>query len=229
MQETSKKYTNEGMYLQFENGFFLDLSKERIQHLADEYWNNPQKIPVEIRENENFKTCPVCPYRGQNVLCSAIKPLLPFLEVMDNFLSCDKVTAVYVDHQGVIHVSNTSLQNALQYVTNMALFEYCEDAKEYHPYFKGIMPFMSIKEAVAVVHLNLYWLQKGDVAKITEIIKEMRAAVVVTSRSCVQRLQLVCKSDPFLNAYVRTHTFSEMLSMDMENALDGYFSKSKLN
>lgn len=217
-------HKREGMYLHFTDGVLLDLSKERVQRLADEYWNNPAKLPLHIRQDNAFKTCDVCPFKGRSVFCSAIKPLLPFLEEMDKFRSFDKVTAVYVKKEGLAYISETAMQNALQYVTNMAVFEYCEKAKQYHIYFQGIEPFMDMSEARSRLFLNIYWLNKGDREKVGRLIDEMRHAVTVISKNCVERLNLLCKSDAFINAYIKTHTLAETLAIaGIDATLEEYF------
>jgi hypothetical protein len=217
-------HKNEGMYLHFSDNSFLDLSKDHVRNLADEYWNNPLKLPPHIRENNAFKTCAVCPFVGQDVFCSAMKPLLPFLEQMDSFNSYDKVTAVYVKQEGFEYVSETTMQGALQYVTNMAIFEYCEHAKQYRTYFQGIEPLMDMGEAVSRLYLNIYWLNEGDQEKVIKIIDEMRHVATITSKNCVKRLNLICKSDAFVNAYVRTYYFADMLRIKVVNGLlEAYF------
>ena len=41
-------YQKEGMLIHFKDGGdFLDLTVENIKKLADEYWNNPEKLPPE--------------------------------------------------------------------------------------------------------------------------------------------------------------------------------------
>jgi hypothetical protein len=217
-----------GMYLHFTDGGLIDLSKNQVRSLAEEYWNNPSKLPPHIRQDDAFRTCDVCPFKGQNVFCSAMKPLLPFLEEIEQFNSYDRVTAVYVKKQGLAYVSETNMQSALQYVTNMAIFEYCEDAKQYNVYFQGIEPFMELSEAVLRLFLNIYWLNRGDGEKVRTVIEEMRHAVTVTSKNCVGRLNLMCKSDAFINAYVKTHILSELLDVDMiEETLEEYFGKNQ--
>lgn len=221
-------HKREGMYLHFSDGRLIDLSKNQVRRLAEEYWNNSSRLPPHIRQDDAFKTCDVCPFKGQNVFCSAMKPILPFLEEIDRFYSYDKVTAVYVKKEGLAYVSETNMQNALQYVTNMAIFEYCEDAKQYHIYFQGIEPFMEMSESVSRLFLNIYWLNKGDWKKVHTTIDEMRHAVTVTSKNCVERLNLMCKSDAFTNAYVKTHILSEMLAVDIiEATLEKYLRRKK--
>lgn len=217
-------HKSEGMYLYFPDRALLDLSQERVRRLADEYWHDPAKLPPRIKQSQAFKTCDVCPFEGQEVLCSAVKPLLPFLDEMDKFRSYDKVNAVYMKREGLASVSETTMQNALQYVTNMAIFEYCEDAKRYRLYFQGIEPFMDMGEARSRLFLNIYWLTKGDREKRNAVIEEIRHSVTVTSKNCVERLNLLCKSDAFVNAYVKTHTLAQALAvLDSEPALEDYF------
>jgi hypothetical protein len=223
MEIKTDAYKNEGMYLHFPNGDCLDLSQDTIKQLGEEYWNNPSKLPPSMRENEYFKTCEVFPYRGQNVFCSAMKPLLPFLEKINNFVSYDKVTAVYVDRMGHLHVSDTAINKALQYVVNMSFFEYCEDVKQYKEYFRGIIPFMDLSEAVSHLFLNIYWLNKADAGKINETIKKIHYNMTNTSKSCIKRLNLICKSDAFMNAYVHTHSIIELLSSHPGTMLEQYF------
>ena len=223
MEIKTGNYEKEGLYILCNNGDFLDFSKERIKQLGDEYWNNPSKIPPHIRENDDFKTCTVCPYRGQNVFCSAMKPLLPFIGNMDKFVSYNDVTAIYVNQNGLIHVSDTTIQDALQYVTNMALFEYCEDAKGYRKYWKGITPLIKLKEAACQIFLNIYWLNKGNREKVNETIEEMRDAITYTTTSCVKRLNVMCKSDAFTNAFVKTQLYAEVLFMDIDDKLEKYY------
>jgi hypothetical protein len=217
-------YYKEGMYLNWADGRILDLSKENVHRLADEYWNDPSKLPPHVRKDDALKTCSVCPFKGQSVLCSAIKPLLPFLEEIDRFNSYDDVTVVYVQRRGLVDVCETNMQNALQYVTNMSIFEYCEDAKQYRIYFQGIKPFMGLKETLPHLFLNIYWLNKGDWKKVHTVIDEIRYAVTVTSKNCVERLNLICKRDAFVNAYVKTHILADMLGVNFDEMLEKYFT-----
>ena len=213
----------EGMYFFFPDGRVMDFSKERIQRLADEYWNDPAKLPDNIRNHEAFKTCSVCPYQGQKVFCSAMKPLLPFLGEMEAFASHSIVAAVYVRCGQVRYVPTIALQYALGYVTNMALLEYCEDAKAYHKYFRGIDPLMSMKEAAARLFMNVFWLENGDRVAVARTIREMYRTILVTTKSCVSRLNLMCRSDAFMNAYIVNEGLLWVLSSDMEGLLREYF------
>jgi hypothetical protein len=218
-------HKQEGMYLYSAGGELLDLSKQRVVRLAQEYWNNPEKLPLQIRKNDAFKACSVCPFKDQDVFCSTLKPLLPFLEDMGRFNSYDKVTAIYVKKEGLEYITETTMQDALQYVTNMSIFEYCEGAKQYHRYFKGIEPFMDIDESRSRLFLNVYWLHGGDLVKVHSAIHEMRQVIMVISKNAVARLNIMCKSDAFSNAYVKAHSFVAFLPLiDIDVTLAKYFT-----
>ncbi len=122
MQIDTEACEKEGMYLYFSNGESMDLSLETIKRVSEEIWNDPTLLPPQMRAHVDFKVCTVCPFRGKDILCSAMKPLLPFLEQVDKFVSWDRATAVYVHKNGEITISETDLQRALQYITNMSLF-----------------------------------------------------------------------------------------------------------
>ncbi len=157
------------------------------------------------------------------MLCSAMKPLLPFLEDVERFSSFDRVTAVYVNRHGVISISETSLQTALHYVTNIALMEHCEDAKQFKQYFRGVEPFMSIDDAVAKIFLNIFWLHDGDKVKVTAAIEDLRTHLTTTAGSCIKRLRVMCKSDAFVNAYIKTQVYGALLAVNPRDAVNKYF------
>jgi hypothetical protein len=215
----------DGIYLFFSDGTSIDFSKERIKALGDDYWSDPEKLPKAVREHEDFKTCSVCPYRGQNVFCSAMKPLLPFLEEMERFESHSTVAAVHVRSGQIRYIPATSMQHALKYVTSMALLEYCEDAKVHYKYFRGIDPFMSTKEAGCRLFMNIFWLHQGDRPKVEETLKEIHHSMLVTAKNCVKRLNLMCKSDVFMNAFILSEGFLAVLSMDPDDLLKEYFDE----
>lgn len=219
-------HKQEGMYLYTVDGMLLNLSKERVLRLTQEYWNDPAKLPLHIRQNAAFKACPVCPFKDGDVFCSTLKPLLPFLEDMERFNSYDKVTAIYVKKEGLAYVKETTMQDALQYVTNMSVFEYCEGAKQYHKYFRGIEPFMDVNESRSRLFLNIYWLCNGDRVKARQAIDEMRQVITIISKNAVARLNIMCKSDAFSNAYVKAHNVVAVLPIiDIDVTLAKYFTE----
>jgi hypothetical protein len=55
-------------------------------------------------------------------------------------------------------------------------------------------------------------------------IHKMRHFATITSKNCVKRVNLICKSDAFANAYVRTYIFADMLRLNVVNGLlEAYF------
>jgi len=52
-------YDKEEMYLIFSDDRVIDMSKERVRLLVDEYWNDPAKLPLHERQKDVFKTCNV--------------------------------------------------------------------------------------------------------------------------------------------------------------------------
>lgn len=221
MKLDSDLYRDEGMYVHCENGTVFNFSLKNVELLADEYWNNPEKINPEIRHNELFKTCSVCPYRGDDVLCSAIKPLLPFLENLNDFKSFDPVTVVFRDANKVISVKETDMQNALQYLTDMSVFQYCEDMKRYKEYYSGIRPLRSTHENVQTLLLNIFWKSDGNKDKTRNTIKDLHKSIDITTRNCIDRINLICRSDAFKNAYIRTHILGDLIQGYSEKFLEG--------
>jgi hypothetical protein len=221
MKIDNNLYRDEGMYVHCENGTVFDFSLNNIEILANEYWNNPDKLSNEIRNDALFKTCSVCPYRGQDVLCSAVKPLLPFLENLNDFKSFDPVTVVFRDSNGVVSIKDTDMQNALQYLTNMSVFQYCEDMKRYREYYFGIIPLRSTQENVQTLLLNIFWKSDGDREKTRSTIKELQKAIDITTRNCIERINLICRSDAFKNAYVKTHILGTLIAGHSNKFLEG--------
>ncbi len=221
MDLEDKLYNDEGMYVHCENGTIFNFSRKNVARLADEYWNSPEKLSDEIRHNEFFKTCSVCPYRGKDVMCSSIKPLLPFLENLNDFKSFDPVTLLFRDENGVVSIKKTDMQNALQYLTDISVFQYCEDMKIYKEYYLGIKPLQSTTEKVQVLLLNIFWKSGGDKDQTRKTIKELQKAIDITTRNCIKRLHLICRSDAFKNAYVKTHNLGNLIAGYSEKFLAG--------
>lgn len=221
MRIDATAYPEEGMYLHCQNGTFFDFSLTNIASLAAALWEDPTRLSPEIRHDELFKTCAVCPFRGQDVLCSAIKPLLPFLENVEAFKSIDRVTIVYRDAKGIVSCQDADMQNALQYLTDMSVFQYCEDMKGYKPYLLGVKPMRSTQENVQTLLLNIFWRTNGDRTKAKQVIDEIQNAINIVTRNCFRRLHLMCRSDAFKNAYVKTHIIGELMELSSEKFLNG--------
>jgi hypothetical protein len=214
-------YPEEGMYLHCHDGTFFDFSVTNIARLATALWNDPSRLSPEIKHDELFKTCAVCPFRGQDVLCSAIKPLLPFLENVERFKSFDRVTIVYRNPQGVVSSQCVDMQTALQYLTDMSVFQYCEDMKGYKAYFLGVTPMRSTQDNVQTLLLNVFWKTKGNRQAAKQVMVELENAINIVTRNCFHRVHLMCRSDAFKNAYVKTHIIAELISFFSEKFLEG--------
>jgi hypothetical protein len=214
-------YPDEGMYIHCQDGTFFDFSLTNIARLSTALWNDPSRLSPEIRHDELFKTCAVCPFRGQDVLCSAIKPLLPFLENVERFKSVDRVIIVYRDPKGIVSTQSADMQTALQYLTDMSVFQYCEDMKGYKEYFVGIRPMRSTQENVQTLLLNVFWRSRGSECEAKRVMGEIQNAIDIITRNCFRRLHLMCRSDAFKNAYVKTHIIGELIALSSDKFIEG--------
>ena len=57
----------------------------------------------------------------------------------------------------------------------------------------------------------MYWLRKGNLEEIKEMIKRFGEELKVSSANQVRGLNLVCKNDAFLNAFVNTQFVTQLL------------------
>jgi hypothetical protein len=83
---------------------------------------------------------------------------------------------------------------------------------------------MSGREVASRVYLNMYWLHKGNLEEIKEIIKRFGEELKVSSANQVRRLNLVCKNDAFLNGFVNTQLVTQILT-HIEDILAKSFSE----
>ncbi len=218
-------YEQKGLYLLFDDSTRLVLTAGEIDRITGEFWKNPLKIPPEIREAADFKLCPICPEKKSEGLCYALHPVLPFLEVIDKYASYDKVTAFYKgDEKDLLYVSETKVTTALQYISILSLIYYCRIGRKYWRYYYGVNPLTGIRDIRDRMYLNIYWLQKGDLKAINRILSEFKNEIKITSTSQVKRMRLICKNDAFVNAFANTHIATDILSMNMEEALNTSFS-----
>jgi len=153
-------------------------------------------------------------------MCDAIRPTIPFLSIVDKYVSFDEVTAVFVGEDGILRVSYTTMQEALKYVSILSLMNFCKKGKTYWRYFYGINPLMNPKEIAGRLYLNLYFANNGDKERIKEIITRFNEEIMVTSKNQVMRMNLVCKNDAFMNSFVNTQLLTMLLSMDMDKRLE---------
>jgi len=217
-------YGQKGLYLILKDSSRLELTRKNIKKVTEEFWNNPDKIPSNVKEAIEFQRCSFCPLKRKEDFCDALRPVLPFLDIVDKYVSFDKVTAIFKGKtKDLFHVSDTAMQDALQYVSILGLMHYCQIGKKYWKYYFGIIPLMRGKEVASRLYLNIYWLHKAKKEEIDKIVSKFIEEIRLTSQNQVKRLSLICKNDVFMNAFVTTQVATEFLSMDIEKRLEASF------
>lgn len=205
-------FEKEGLYLLFPDSTRLELTKENIERVTDRYWQDPTKIPKDKRKAIEFQRCYFCPHKNKEDICDSIRPMLPFLDIVDQYISYDKIIAVYKGSEDkLVHVKATTMQDALKYVSILSLLRYNLVLQKYWRYYYGIIPIMGGREVAIRVYLNMYWLHKGNPEEIKEMIKRFGEELRVSSTNQVKRLNLVCKNDAFVNAFVNTQLVTQFL------------------
>jgi len=205
-------FEKEGLYLLSPDSTRLDLTKENIERVTDRYWQDPTKIPEDKRKAIEFQKCYFCPHRDKEDICDSIRPLLPFLDIVDKYVSYDKVIAVYKGgEEKLVHIRETTMQDALKYVSILSLLRYNLVLQKYWKYYYGIIPIMGGREVATRVYLNMYWLHNGNLEEIKEMIKKFGEELRVSSTNQVKRMNLVCKNDAFVNAFVNAQLVTQFL------------------
>lgn len=165
-------FEKEGLYLLFPDSTKLELTKESIEQVTDRYWKDPMKIPEDKKKAIDFQKCYFCPHKNEEDICDSIRPMLPFLDIVDKYVSYDKVIAVYKgNEEKLVHVRATTMQDALKYVSILSLLRYNLVLQKYWKYYYGIIPIMGGREVATRVYLNMYWLHKGNLEEIKEMIR----------------------------------------------------------
>ncbi len=205
-------YKQPGLYLTLEDSSTITFTRENIEKITLEYWDNPDKIPPSVKKSIKFQRCPFCPLRNKNSVCDALRPILPLLDVVDKYRSFDEVVAVYKgDDKELCHLSFTTMQRVLRYISTLSLMEYCRIGRKYRQYYAGTIPVMGTDEIVNRVYLNIYWIHKGNKSRVDQAISKMNSEITITTQNQVERLRLISKNDAFLNAFVLTHMVTEVL------------------
>ncbi len=225
INEVLKDFEREGLYLIFTDGVVLDLSRENVEKAAAEFWQDESKISPELKEAVEFQRCSFCPLNGTDAFCDAIRPTIPFLEHLDKYVSFDKVTAVYKDAEGgVIHVCETTMQQGLKYVSILSLIHYCKAGQKYREYFLGVIPVMQPEEMAMRLYLNVCYLHGMEKKKIDKFLLAFKDRITTTSRNQVERMNLICNNDAFMNAFVNTQIVTEILNMSTKKKLEEAFA-----
>lgn len=222
-------FEKEGLYLLFPDSTKLELTKENIESVTDRYWQDLNKIPEDKRKAIEFQKCYFCPHRDKEDICDSMRPVLPFLDIVDQYISYDEIIAVYKGNEkNLLHVRETTMQDALKYVSILSLLRYNLVLQKYWKYYYGIIPIMSGKEVATRVYLNMYWLHKGNLQEIKGMIKKFGEELKVSSTNQVKRLNLVCRNDAFMNAFVNTQLVTQFL-IHIENILTKSFDEFERN
>jgi len=212
-------YQKEGLYVILPDSTCLELTKDNIEKEAKKFWEDPSKITPKIKKAIDFQKCSYCPRKAKSDICDAIRPVLPFLEIVDKYVSFDEATALYRGKEGLLYSKRTTMQEALKYVSILSLTYYHQTNRKYWKYYYGIIPLMGGKEAASRMYLNMYWLHKGNIEEINKVIERFTSELRESSSNQVKRLNLVCKNDAFMNAFVSTQIATEFLSMNIDEAL----------
>lgn len=221
-------FSNKGLYLAFGDSNIMDLSRNAIDALAEQYWHDPEKLPEQTKGMEDFRACSICPRKDAHDLCQTLKPVLPILANLDSFVSYDMVDAVYRDEDELLHIARSTMANALQYVSMLGLTEYCATGRKYRKYYDGIIPIAGMEESIKRIYLNIYWLHKGNMPEIKEVIKQFNEEITLITGKVIKRLGLICKSDAFLNAFYNAQVGTELLTLNMEELMQKTFTESEL-
>jgi hypothetical protein len=215
--------SQEGLYLFFADGSRLEFTRQNVEHTALAFWEDKSKITPQIRAAAEFQRCDFCPLRKTSALCDAIRPVFPFIDSLDKYISHDKVTAVYKDDKGVLHISDTTMQDALRYLSVLSLVYYCQVGRKYWKYFLGIMPLMPGAEIATQLYLNFYYLCEGNAKATRKALEKFGEEITITCRNQKSRLNLICKNDAFMNAFVNAQVITQLLAFDFEKTLKQTF------
>jgi len=217
---TLSNFVDEGLYLLFPDATRIDLTNKNIQSTSEKFWQDTSKITPEMKKAIDFQKCAFCPRKNKEDICDAIRPVLPFLDKIDKYISFDEVTVVYKSSQdNMLHTKQTTMQEAIQYVSILSLMRYNMILRKYWKYYYGISPLMRGKEVACRIYINMYWQHKGRKEEIDKTIAQFNEELRVSSANQVKRLSLVCKNDVFLNAFGSTPIASELLTMNIEKAI----------
>jgi hypothetical protein len=218
-----------GLYLIWPDGSRLDLTRAGIEAHTRAMLDDPTRIPAHVKAAAEYKACEICPKRDTAEICHSIMTALPFMDSIDHYMSYDKVVAVFRGQGSeVLQVVETTMTEALKYVTILGLTQYCEVGKKYEPYFEGIDPLMPPPDIAALGYRNLFCDLRGDMGKIRDTIRTMQDEILQTTRCQMARLELISHRDAFLNAFVATYTITQYVFMELEKRLHQDLGRASL-
>ncbi|MDJ0766215.1 MAG: hypothetical protein QNJ97_24750 [Myxococcota bacterium] len=214
-------FQQEGLYLFFSDAHYISITEVEISKFFAETKTHPSLIPKEVIHSHDLELCDHCPNKSKpNAFCGMLKPILPFLKDIDRYMSYDNVTAVYKqENPNLISISETTLQEALKYVSILSLVQYCKTNKRYWKYFYGITPLLELETVIAKTYLNLFWHCQGDQEQMKRVIAVFVRDIGDSSKFLLNRLRAICSNDAFINAIANTQVSTEILSMDVSHVL----------
>ena len=137
-------------------------------------------------------------------------------------MSYDQVTAIYRDPDtNILMVHETSMQEALQYISILSLLHDCEVGRQYYQFFHGVNPLMPQIEIATAVFRNMYIACEGDLQQLSETLHKMQEELLQTTQCQVKRLRLISQRDAFLNAFIATHSTTELMLIEIRDRLQG--------
>ena len=88
-------FTTPGIYLTFKDGARLILDHDQVEDYARCFLNDPAKVPEFVKQAADFQPCDICPQRDSGEFCHALRPVLPFFDILDRYASHDSVHLAY--------------------------------------------------------------------------------------------------------------------------------------
>jgi hypothetical protein len=219
------EFREEGLYLFFPDKNSIRITKTGIDRYFKKVTKEYRSFPVGVRKHPDFAACEHCRTRAKRQrFCSALMPVLPFLDEVDKYVSFDAVAAVFKNNiTGFITMKRTSLQEVLKYVSLLSLTRYCRINRKYWKYFFGVRALSSPEQVVSQIYLNFYWIYKGDHDRVRKETHTFVQEIGKSARSLVARLRLICRNDAFLNAFINAQLATEFLEIDISKTLDKAF------
>lgn len=217
----SAMFSEPGLYLLFEGGKRLDLTRKLIGEITERFLSDPELIPNAVKEAAAYAACQICPERHRARICHAILPTLPFVEHMEEYLSYNEVTAVFLPETGMpLEIRQTDMQQALIFISILSLIEYCEVGHKFQKHFRGVSPLQPADRIAERIFLNMYSDFSGDLDAVAARVEKMEKELRVTASCQIDRLKLISKSDAFLNAFVNTQSTASWLLFEVEKQVD---------
>lgn len=222
----------QGLYLLINDEHFVDLGFDAVEAYAKAFWNDPLQIDDSLKENLAFMPCSICKHVNQRVLCLALRPLLPLTKLVDQYLSSDETVVCYKNDQGNCSVTKTTLENALVFVIQMSLIDFCDVGQQYKHWFLGTHPLMTTLEIARRVYLNVFWIERGNPENVKKELNTFVNKLKVTIHCQANRIRLVAKRDPILNALANFGMVGLLLDRKIEESLqkeyEPFFVPSKM-